>query len=50
MFLLLLLLRLFILLLVTGWRGWLSHCATIREVAGSIPEGKSKGKVLPLQA
>ena len=23
----------------TRWRSWLRHCATIRKVAGSIPEG-----------
>jgi hypothetical protein len=27
------------LLLRTGWRSWLRHCATNREVAGSIPDG-----------
>ena len=23
----------------TRWRSWLSHCATSRKVAGSIPDG-----------
>jgi len=23
----------------TRWRSWLRHCATSREVAGSIPDG-----------
>jgi len=23
----------------TRWRSWLRHCATIRKVAGSIPDG-----------
>ena len=23
----------------TRWRSWLTHCATIRKVAGSIPDG-----------
>ena len=23
----------------TRWRSWLSHCATNRKVAGSIPDG-----------
>ena len=23
----------------TPWRSWLRHCATIRKVAGSIPDG-----------
>ena len=22
-----------------SWRSWLGHCATIRKVAGSIPDG-----------
>ena len=24
---------------ITLWRSWLRHCATSREVAGSIPDG-----------
>ena len=40
----------------TRWRSWLKHCATIRKVAGSIPDGvigifhchKSSGRTMAL--
>jgi hypothetical protein len=27
------------LMWATRWRSWLRHCATSREIAGSIPDG-----------
>jgi hypothetical protein len=34
----------------TRWRSWLRHCATNRNVAGSIPDGDRFGSTMALRS